>query len=67
LVDVALVVLSVVPFEFFFTFFLCVCFAVLFMVVSVVFWTFGAAIRNGTATAVKRLDANNFFILFLLG
>jgi hypothetical protein len=40
---------------------------VLFMVVSVVFWTFGAAIRNGTATAVKRLDANNFFILFLLG
>jgi hypothetical protein len=69
LVDVASVVVSVVPLELFFAFFLWVFFAVLFMVVSVEFWTLwaaGAATRNGTAKTLKRLDANNFFIVFLL-
>lgn len=69
LVEVELVLSAVVPLAFFLTFFLWVFFEVLLMVVSVeVFWTFlaaGAAIRNGTATTVNRLDANNFFIVFV--
>jgi hypothetical protein len=64
LVLVEFVLEAVVPVALFFTFFLWV-----FLVVVAVsefcgafFVAAGAAIRNGTATTVKREDANNFFI-----
>jgi hypothetical protein len=69
-VDVELVALEVVPVAFFFTFFLWV-FLVVVVAVSwlavEVFWAFfgavGAAIRKGTATALRSADVNSFFIV----
>jgi hypothetical protein len=69
LVEVEFVALDVVPVAFFFTFFLWT-FLVLVVAVSwlavEVFWALlaavGAAIRKGTATALRRADVNSFFI-----
>jgi hypothetical protein len=67
---VLVVLLSVLPVPFFLTFFLCTFFVVEVVEVSVEdwleFWAFlaaGAAIRNGTATAVNRVLVTSFFIV----
>lgn len=71
LVDVEFVSDELVLVAFFFTFFLWTFFVLLVVAVSwlavEVFWALfaavGAAIKKGTATALRRADVNSFFIV----
>ena len=60
-----MVVLSVVPLDFFPCFFDLWVEVIVEDVVELVFWAFlaaGAALRSGTATAANRVEVNNFFM-----